>query len=76
MVRCGVIPLHLALNDTANGFNNSRYKVEVYVTCCSSLWISLVDGLLKTVESKQAAENVVALCLTERLAQGVIQVCY
>lgn len=33
-----------------------------------------MDGLLSGVESKQAVENVVALCLTERLNQGVVQV--
>lgn len=33
-----------------------------------------MDGLLAAVDNKAAAENIVALCLTERLNQGVVQV--
>lgn len=41
---------------------------------CSSLWLALIDRLLDVVNSKQAAENVVAICLSEQLSTGVVQV--
>jgi len=42
----------------------------------SSMWIQLIETMLKEVSSVSAAENVVALCLTERLNQGVVQQAY
>ena len=52
----------------------SDIRFLLLIVFCSSLWIKLIEGMLAKVNWVPAAENVVALCLTERLNQGVVQV--
>ena len=54
--------------------HGSDIRFLLLIVFCSSLWIKLIEGMLAKVNSVPAAENVVALCLTERLNQGVVQV--